>query len=240
MTTRSLSIVRVLISSPLDGGTGDLSDLSLLYYEDPTGRISVLSQRPVGNTTEWVNLTSQESKSLPDEFRNTPASTAGGHSKTLYESLGTDTTLRAPFTCGANWTTSFVGNVSIGAIFYSPQVSSPNASNFQFVIEDYIIGPEDSPGNFSNDVPGLNNDNINNNSTKPPTPHSCLQINICYSFSSHLKPKTGPGFQLHHPVRYSSVRRGKCSLDQRYTTDNPRSILWCSAAKQHFSILSAC
>ena len=141
MTTRSLSIVETGISPPSNWNQLDLDSLdrSLLYYEDPTGRILVLSHQAVGNeknrtlekgpTTEWVNLTSQESKSLPDEFRNTPASIA---SKTLYESLGTKTTLRAPFTCGLNWTVVDEDTLSVGALFYSPQ---PNASNSQFAIQ---------------------------------------------------------------------------------------------------------
>ena len=153
---------------------------SLLYYEDPTGRISVLSQQFLEIETnrglierppaEWVNVTSQESKSLPDEFRNTPASASvvGGHnsSKTLYESLGSNTTIRAPFTSGANWS-----GFCVGAIFYSPQFYLPNASELQFTIEGYSMS---LVGNFTSEGPFLNN------STKPHIPHNCLQVNLYY------------------------------------------------------------
>ena len=169
VTTRSLSIFR--------NSTYRLP-LTLVYYEDPKERISVLSQQPSrfadDADSEWVDMTSQESKSLPDDFRNNPASVAEGYSKTLYESLRTNTTLRAPFTCGETWSSS-VGTFLVGAIFYSPQLSSPNASNFQFVIEGYTMGPGGSPGNFTNE-------NLDNTSTKPPIPHSCLHANIYYSF----------------------------------------------------------
>ena len=168
----------------------------------------MLFQGPFGNDINstldgidiWVNLTSQESKSLPDEFRNTPASIGGGYSKTLYESLGTDTTLRAPFTCGENWTTS-----SVGAIFYSPQLSSPNASNFQFVIKDYNMGSGDSPGNFTGDLLNLHDNSAYFNSTKPPSLYSRLQVNIHYSYYNQLKLRTGSGFQLDYPVRYCRI-----------------------------------
>lgn len=220
VTTRSLSIVETGISIP-DAVDLESLDGSLLYYEDPTGRISVLSQQAVGNeknrtfekspTAEWFDLTSQKSKSLPDIFRNTPASIA---SKTLYESLGTNTTLRAPFTCGANWTVVDEDTISVGALFYSPQ---PNASNSQFAIQIYTMGPGDSAGNFTRGF---------GDCTKPPILHSRLQVNIYHSWSTHIDPKTGPGLQPDYPVRYSSIWRYKCNLDQSHTTDSPRSILW--------------
>ena len=131
-------------------------DRSLLYYEDPTGKVVALSQQDVGaaenQTIEWINVTSQESESLPDAFHNTPGSTAGGllYSKTLYESLGTNTTLSIPFICGANWS-----GASVGAVFYSPRLDSSNATEFQFVIESYKNGAVDS-GNFSQ-IPTANN-----------------------------------------------------------------------------------
>ncbi len=220
VTTRSLSVVGTVISPPSNWEIVESDSLvrSLLYYEDPTRRISVLSHQTVGNeknrtlkespTAEWVNLTSQESKSLPDEFRNTPASTAGTNSKTLYESLGANTTLRAPFTCETNWTLPYDDNFTVEAIFYSP-----NASTSQFAIQDYAMGPGDFFREFGD-------------STKPPILHSRLQVNIYHSWSTHIDPKTGPGLQPDYPVRYSSVWRYKCNLDQSHTTDSPRSILW--------------
>ena len=202
VTTRSLSIVGSPLGSGLNWDMVSLNNLdrSLLYYEDPTGKISVLSHQAVGNeknrtlkaspTAEWVNLTSQESKSLPDEFRNTPASI---DSKTLYESLVPNTTLRAPFTCGANWSVIGGDVLSVGALFYSPQL---NASNPQFAIECYFMGAGDSAGNFTTMI---------RDCTKSPILHSRLQVNIYHSWSTHIDPKTGPGLQPDYPVRYSSV-----------------------------------
>ena len=196
--TRSLAIVRTVVEIPERGNFAQ-EERSLLYYEDPSGKVSALSQQNGGagdnQTSRWVNVTSQASESLPDDFRNTTASTAQGYSKTLYESLGTDTTLKAPFTCGANWTGYFVG-----AIFYSPQLSSPNASDFQFAIEGYSMNSVSSSGSFTNELAGGFN-----NSTKPRIPHNSLQANFCCSQSSHLKPKTSSGLQLDYSVRYSSV-----------------------------------
>ena len=148
MNTRSLSVVRTEVLVPEAGELGQ-EDRSLLYYEDPTGKVIALSQQAVeaekNNTIDWYNITSQASQSLLDEFRNIPAPIAGGllSSKTLYESLGRNTALSVPFTCGANWT-----GFSVGAIFYAPRLYSPNVTGFQFVIEGYENGPV-GPGNFS-------------------------------------------------------------------------------------------
>ena len=152
---------------------------SLLYYEDPDGRISVLSQQDVQHGDDdtdygWIDATSQESKSLPAEFRNNPASIAEGYSKTLYESFETNTILRAPFACRANWT-----GYPLGAIFYSPQLSSPNASKVQFTTECYAsAGLEDeignSPGNFSMAS------TASKFGTRPRIPHNCLQAKFYY------------------------------------------------------------
>ncbi|KAM0800260.1 hypothetical protein BDR22DRAFT_256058 [Usnea florida] len=134
--TRSLSVC----------GTNETSEI-LIYCEDPTGNVSAISQPW---TEYWINATSQESNSLW-EFRNNPALISDGYSKTLYESLRTNTTLGAPFACGASWT-----GTSIGAVFYSPIFHSSEPQNLFTTIE-YIIGPknspvDDSPGNFS-DMP---------------------------------------------------------------------------------------
>ena len=151
---------------------------SLLYYEDPNGRVSVLSQQDVQHGYDdtiygWIDATSQESKSLPDEFRNTPASIAKGYSKTLYESLGTNTTLRAPFACGANWT-----EYPVGAIFYSPELSSPNASKVQFTLASYAsVYVEDEIGNQPGNFPMRS---TAPHSTKPRIAHNFLQAELYY------------------------------------------------------------
>lgn len=123
-------------------------DLALLYYENPTGKVSALSQEVVqiavigddSMNTEWVDITSQEGKSLPDYYRNTPGSTAGGYSKTLDESLDSNNyTLSAPFTCGTNLSNGF----AIDAIFSS-------ANDLYSIIQSnaYTTGPGGA-GNFS-------------------------------------------------------------------------------------------
>ena len=132
--TRSLSIT----STGRSSDTGFLTDSALLYYENPTGGVSALLQ----HGHEWVDVTSQGSQSLPDEFRNAPGFNS---SKTLYNSEDVNAILSPPFTSGANWTGYF-----IGALFYSP----PNASSVKGVSGDSIVsaGYEISPsgpGNFS-------------------------------------------------------------------------------------------
>ena len=134
MDTRSLSIT----STGRSSDTGSLTDSALLYYENPTGRVSALFQ----HGHEWVDITSQGSQSLPDEFHNAPDFNS---SKTLYNSAETNAILSTPFTSGANWT-----GYSIGALFYSP----PNASSVKgvsggsIVFAGYEISPS-SPGNLS-------------------------------------------------------------------------------------------
>ena len=134
MDTRSLSIT----STGRVSDTGSPQNSALLYYENPTGKVSALLQ----HGWEWVDITSQQSKSLPDEFHNAPYAES---SKTLYESDDSNLTFRAPFSSGANWLTS-----GIGALFYSPS-NAPSASGGQPVsiwYDGYTIGPTGS-GNFS-------------------------------------------------------------------------------------------
>lgn len=114
--------------------SNETSTGTLLYYENPTGKVSALSENLVFNgDDEWVDITSQESKSLPESYRNTPGSTAGGGSKTLDESLNSSVlTLSAPFTCGANLSNGF----AIEAIFYSTNAMDPKIQS-----NSYTIGP---------------------------------------------------------------------------------------------------
>ena len=145
VNTRSLSVA----STGVHNDSEDLvtSEQAILYYESPTGKVLALclevyqfSEESIYNNP-WVDITSQESMSLPDQFHNTPAITAARDSKTLYESLATNSsTLSAPFTCqGTNRSQQF----DVGAIFYSP-----NASNFGFQSSNYSTGPIGA-GNFS-------------------------------------------------------------------------------------------
>lgn len=123
------------------------TNLALLYYETSTGNVSALLQRTTSTVqeAEWVDITSQKSQSLPDEFRYGNDSFM---SHTLYESIGAYATLSTPFTSGAIPSESIVGSESIfgsppniWAVFYSP----PNASLLPLY---YSVGPSGS-GNFS-------------------------------------------------------------------------------------------
>ena len=134
MNTRSLCVAQTGIVPSNENSTG-----TLLYYENPTGKVSALSANIGFNESmggEWVDITSQESKSLPESYRNTPDPTAGGGSKTLDESLDSSIfTLSAPFTCGANIS-------AIEAIFYSKNATDPKIQS-----NTYTIGP--IAGSFS-------------------------------------------------------------------------------------------
>ena len=111
VTTRSLSVAKR--GTFLNSSFG-IADLALLYYENPTGKVSALCQESYytdqdlddsGITQEWIDITSQESKSLPDVFRNAATSAADAPtsiidvtSKTLDESfISSIFALSAPF-----------------------------------------------------------------------------------------------------------------------------------------------
>lgn len=148
--TRSLSITSTGYGSSDIKST---TNSALLYYENPTGNVSALLQRfspqdpqysqySQVEQAQWIDITSQKSKSLPDEFRNVPHS---NHSNTLYETspwggFGT------PFTGGA-----YFSNISIGAVIYQPHVSwgsdGPPESGGLIVFTNYTVGPS-GPGGF--------------------------------------------------------------------------------------------
>ena len=116
-------------STSLDQETST-TDVALLYCEDPNGRVSALLYRIVveksGSQDQWVNITSQESKVLPNEFRNTRgfnSSVSPGvisetetiiSSYTLYESDST-AVYKTPFCSAPGKFES-----SVAASFYSP------------------------------------------------------------------------------------------------------------------------
>lgn len=144
MNTRSLSVAQTAIVLPDE--TSTQRDLTLLYYENPAGKVSALSQETIvdSQSTEWVDITSQQSKSLPERYRNTPGSTTGTYSKTLDETVDSNTfTLSAPFTCEGILSD---GPYYIEAIFYST-----DASNSEILTNGYVTGPSGA-GNFS---PGM-------------------------------------------------------------------------------------
>ena len=135
-------------------------DLALLYYEIPNGIVSALLQRwnstvyPNGifefSNPQWVDITSQDSKSLPDEFRSIPTNTSSDilYSNALYES-DTNATFSTPFTSGG------ANNISgslMKAISYSPSNDSPIGEAFvsggAIVYTGYMVGPNGS-GKFN-------------------------------------------------------------------------------------------
>ncbi|CAD6569571.1 MAG: hypothetical protein ASARMPRED_002950 [Alectoria sarmentosa] len=162
--TRSLSINTI-------GGVSSNStmDLALLYYEIPNGIVSALLQRwnstvyPNGifefSNPQWVDITSQDSKSLPDEFRSIPTNTSSDilYSNALYES-DTNATFSTPFTSGG------ANNISgslMKAISYSPSNDSPIGEAFvsggAIVYTGYMVGPNGS-GKFNQGTVDLLND----------------------------------------------------------------------------------
>lgn len=116
--------------------------LSLLYYENPTGNVSLLLKRqtsPEPASAPWFDITSQKSQSLAAEFRNSLNDPDIGH--TMYEA-DANTIYSAPFTSKINFTVSDVGeNSAITAVLYAPR-------NASIVDLTYFIGPS-RRGNFS-------------------------------------------------------------------------------------------
>ena len=123
MDTRSLSFV--LLPRTGSGNTSTL-DLALLLYENPAENVSALLQR--GNDSEndptlneWVDITNQRSRSLPDAFHIAAGSDHFG-SPTLYES-DTSATFSTPFTCTTDLDENFVR-----LLFYSSNATDPLTS----------------------------------------------------------------------------------------------------------------
>lgn len=145
--TRSLSI------TPIGNGSSEINSTTksaLLLYENATGIASALLKRisPQFNQystyddVQWIDITDQESQSLPEEFRNVPDGLDGHFGKALYES-GTNTTFGTPFICTKTNVSESMQNSkgAMGAWFYSP-----SSASFEFVL--YNINPS-GPGNFS-------------------------------------------------------------------------------------------
>lgn len=161
VNTRSLSITSIPGELLFANSTFKNSTINsaILYYENPTGNVSALLQRTTsrsypklfnggGSHENWVDITSQESKSLPSEFRNYPGmnSSDNQYSKTLYES-DTNVTYSAPFTSGANYSTW-----PVGTLFYSrsngSQLGELLVSGGSIVFSGYLVGTSGT-GNFS-------------------------------------------------------------------------------------------
>ena len=123
-------------------GNSTTTDLALLYYENPNGKASVLVMRGslLQSNIQWFDISSQESISLPEGFRNAPG--YDQTSFTLYES-DTNALFSTPFTSAANFTDS-----RIGALFYSPNVSLENGGPIVVIGYDMNDSPS-KPGAFS-------------------------------------------------------------------------------------------
>ena len=139
--TRSLSISSFNFANDSSGlGSGENStNLALLFFENPNGKVSALlhrsvfTEKPQGELFEhdqWIDITSQESKALPKEFHNPPGfDSSNSSSRTLYEADPNGIyEFNTPF-LSAPWSDGFVG-----AMFYTPfnltlSYASPVAGN---------------------------------------------------------------------------------------------------------------
>ena len=156
MHTRSLSISSIGGTEGVLPTTNSTTNSALLYYENSTGNVSLLLQRikfidslrthedsTAYRLSQWVDITSQESKSLPNDFHDTPGQT---FSNTLYGSDTYNAIYSSPFTSGANFATW-----SVGTLFYSPSSAAPNdvpISGHFIAFGGCTFGPS-GPGNFS-------------------------------------------------------------------------------------------
>lgn len=144
--TRSLSISLFPLanSSSLNTFENSTVNVALLYYENPNGKVSALLHRRLQTilakgpnaglslSDQWIDITSQESKALPDEFRGAPGFNYNNtvqrrqtlnDSRTLYEA--------EPF---AVYSTPFFSastffRSSVGAMFFSPSLLSLNTTS---------------------------------------------------------------------------------------------------------------
>ena len=161
--TRSLSISLFPLannSSSLNTSENATTNVALLFYENPNGKVSTLLYRLVNTFNsphgllldQWINITSQESKALPNEFHNAPGF---NYSNTLYNLCVSNITCSqtldeadpnavysTPFFSAPN----YLG--SIGAMFYSPLNAPSTSDGDSFVTITYMIGLNSS-GNFS-------------------------------------------------------------------------------------------
>ena len=171
--TRSLSISLFSVTknssdSAIFGNSA--TNVALLYYENPNGKVSALLHRhleffaedPAAGSSsqeQWIDITSQESKALANEFRNAPGF---NYSNTLYKTYSdTNPTVFSHTLYEAEPTavygTPFFSSPgffsgSVGAIFYSPfnlplNTISPPADD-SFFPTSYAVDLN-GPGNFS-------------------------------------------------------------------------------------------
>lgn len=149
--TRSLSVSMfpdANTSSNLDPNGNSSANVALLYYEKPNGKVSALLHRSIlfysPFQDQWLDITSQESKDLSHEFRNTPGfnySDSNAASHTLYEA-DPNTVYSTPFSRAADY------GSSPGALFHSSSVPVDSSFGDSFSVVTYDIGLS-GPGNFS-------------------------------------------------------------------------------------------
>ena len=106
MNTRSLSLCI------LPGNETSTLKYGLLFYENPTGKVAVLRNTAFRQDNNWVDITSQERRSLPDTFPIAPGLDRID-SPTLYK-LDSNATFSTPFTC----TTDINGHI-VQLLYYS-------------------------------------------------------------------------------------------------------------------------
>ena len=151
--TRSLSISSFTVAEP-SGTENVTSNSALLFYEDAFGNVTALLQRTslevLQNITkvhvQWIDITSQKTKQLPDEFHNVypEKRPAQASSSTLYDS-DTRATFSRPFITEAD---PISGNgIAADTLFYSHSGGSSVIGD-NILYSSYQIG-ERGPGNFS-------------------------------------------------------------------------------------------
>ena len=161
VNTRSLSITLFpFANTSLNTTENSTTNVALLFYENPNGKVSTLLYRLINTFNspggvlfdQWINITSQESKALPNEFHNAPGSNHSNTpyrlcefsntcSHTLYEA-DPNAVYNTPFFSTPN----FLG--AVGATFHSPLNAPSTSDSNSFVTISYMIGANDS-GNFS-------------------------------------------------------------------------------------------
>ena len=165
--TRSLSIS--LFPTANTSSNFNLDEISttnaaLLFYEKPNGKISALLHRlmnidfgPQGGESQqdqWIDITSQESEGLPNEFRNAPGF---NYRNSLYKYFPYNTTFSKTLYEAdplAVYNTPFFSAPNLfgsGAIFYSPfnlQLNTTSTLAESFFTINYGVGLNGT-GNFS-------------------------------------------------------------------------------------------
>lgn len=150
--------------SSFNAYTNSTTNVALLYYENTKGEVSALLHRLLtfgdkqssSQQDQWIDITNQESKALPREFRNAPGfiysnsfyDTGPNHNTTFSHTLHETDPIAVYSTPFASTGDSFGSS----AMFYSPLDPLPNTTSplagGSFFNAYYNIGLN-GPGNFS-------------------------------------------------------------------------------------------